>query len=110
MRRAFLATAAVYNLAWMVFLFVAPERVFVVRPPAVGVLALLVGALGVCFAICSVRVRKPLLAIGILAKCSSPLVFAAMALLGYFAWSQAWLPVVNDLIWLPALVGIYRRS
>jgi hypothetical protein len=108
MRRAFLATAALYNAAWTVFLLVAPERLFLAQPPGIPIMAAFVGALGVCFAVCAVRVRKPLLALGIAAKLSSPAVFVAMALLGWFSWSQAWLPVVNDLIWIPGLVWIYR--
>jgi hypothetical protein len=110
MRRAFLWSAALYNAAWMVFFLVAPERVFRRQPPGLGLLAVMVGALGVCFAVNAVRVRKPLLAVCIVAKLCGPLVFVAMVLLGCFEWSQAWLPLVNDLIWIPGLVGIYRAT
>ena len=110
MKRAFLWTAALYNAAWMVFFLVAPERAFRRQTPGLAVMALLVGALGLCFAVNAVRVRRPLLALCIAAKLCGPPVFVVMAFLGYFDWSQAWLPVVNDLIWLPGLVRIYRAT
>lgn len=110
MRRAFLWAAAFSNAAWAVFFLVAPERVFRKQPPGLAVMALLVGALGVCFAVNAVHVRKPLLALCIAAKLCGPAVFVVMAFPGYFDWSQAWLPLVNDLIWLPGLFGIHRAT
>jgi hypothetical protein len=108
--RLLLTAAAFYNFAWVAFLLAWPEQVLLKRLPVLAPMIALIGGVGLVFAACACRRRRWLLGLGILAKLGGPPSFVAAALLGYLAWSQWWLPVINDLIWLPPLIAIWRRE
>jgi uncharacterized membrane protein len=105
-----LSVAAVYNAAWVVLLLLRPEKVLLKTPPLFGALIAGVGLVGVAFAVCAVKPRRPLLGLTILAKLGGVASFAVAVSLGYLAWSQWWMPVVNDLVWLPVLVHIWNQE
>jgi hypothetical protein len=108
-QRPFLILAAAFNAAWVVLLVAAPEQVFATVPPFSRVFAALVGAEGLCFALCAVRSVPWLLATSIAGKALGPFVFAAGVSLGYLRLAQWPLTIVNDVVWIPPLLAIWRR-
>ncbi len=106
--RWFLAGAALFNAAWAVGIAVAPERVFAVVPPLPGVLAMLVAAEGLCFAVCALRRIPWLLALSIAGKALGLPLFLGAVHLGYLSASSWGLTVVNDLLWIPPLLAVWR--
>lgn len=108
--RPFLAAAALYNGAWVVVLLAVPERVFVRPPPFAPAFAVLVGAVGLCFAVNAVRRAPRLLAVGLLAKVLGPAVFVGAVVLGYLTLASWPLTIANDVLWIPLLVVLWRRG
>jgi len=110
MTRGVLSVAALYNAAWVVLLLLRPELVLLKTPPLFEALIAGIGLVGVAFAVCAVKPRRSLLGLTILAKLGGVASFAIAVNLGYLAWSQWWMPVVNDLVWLPLLVRIWNQE
>jgi hypothetical protein len=110
MTRPLLFLAALYNFAWVGILLAWPERIVLKPPPLFGLLIALIGLVGGVFAVCAVKPRRDLLGIAILAKLGGPPCFLAGVALGYLAWRQWWMPVFNDLIWLPPLFRIWKQT
>lgn len=108
--RWFLAGAALFNAAWAVLIATAPERVFAVVPPFSGVLAALVAAEGLCFAICAVRRIRWVLALSIAGKALGTPLFLVAVNMGYLTASSWGLTLVNDLVWIPPLVAVWRSG
>ncbi len=109
MARLFFVVAGLYDAVWFLLMLLAPERVMVAMPPSmVPTLVLLAGVALLCFAN-AIRVRRPLVLLCMLAKISGPVLFVVAVQRGYLAGSQWWMPVVNDVIWIPPLVAILRR-
>jgi hypothetical protein len=108
--RLLFIAAAFYNLAWVAFLLVWPEKILPRMPPLLTPMIAMIGLVGLAFAVCAFRRRRWLVGLGILAKLGGPPSFVVAALLGYLAWSQWWLTVINDVIWLPPLIAVWRRE
>lgn len=102
--------AALYNFAWREILLFWPDKVLLKAPPLSGIVALLVALVGTAFVACALKPRRWLIGLTLFAKALGPVQFVAAAALGYLAWSQWWMPIINDLIWLPPLIAIWRRE
>jgi len=110
MGRTILSAAAVYNAAWVVLLLFWPGKILLKSPPLFGVLIAGIGLVGVAFAVCAVKPRRSLLALTILAKIGGAASFFFAVGLGYLGWSQWWVPVFNDLVWLPPLIRLWKQT
>lgn len=108
--RMILSAAALYNAAWVVILLFWPGTILLKSPPLFGVLIAGIGLVGVAFAVCTLNPRRSLLALGIVAKIGGASSFAVAVGLGYLRWSQWWLPVFNDLLWLPPLIWLWKHT
>jgi hypothetical protein len=108
--RPFLALAAANNVVWAVLVAVVPERVFAAVPPWPAAMAGAILAVGGLFAVNAVRRAPPLLSLGLLSKVLGPLVFLLAVNRGYLR--PTWWPLllVTDLLWIPPLVVLWRRS
>ena len=109
MTRAFFIVAALYDFAWVAILLVIPGKIMLKMPPTMVPMIVLIALVGVACVVCAVKVRRWLVALVILGKIGGPVNFVAAVMLGYLAWSQWWMPVVNDLIWLPMLIAVWRK-
>lgn len=103
-----LLAAAAYNLAWAVFLIVAPNAMFdwlgMARPNYPSFtqgLGMMIGLMGVGYAIASTAPLKywPLVALGFLAKVASPFGFLKGWLSGELPGHFGWQLIPNDIIW-----------
>ena len=108
--RPFLVLAAANNAAWAVLVAVLPERVFEVVPPWPAALAASILAVGALFAANAVHRTPPLLALALLSKALGPVVFLIAVRHGYLRPSSWPLLLVTDLLWIPPLVVLWRRS
>ena len=103
-----LNAAAVYNLAWglfVVFFPLAPFRWAGMEPPnypaIVQCLGMIVGVYGVGYALAARDpvARWPLVLVGLLGKVFGPIGFVYAASRGEFPWQAGWTIVTNDLAW-----------
>ncbi len=109
-KRLFFIAAALYNFVWMGVVLCCPETVLPKPPPFLPILAVLIGIVGLAFCWAALKPRRWLIGLTICAKGLGPVQFVSAVLLGYLAWSQWWMPVVNDLVWLPPLIAIWLRE
>jgi len=110
MGRMILGSAAAYNAAWVVLLLFWPGAILLKSPPFLGVLIAGIGLVGAAFAVCAGTPRRSLLTLGIAAKIGGAASFAFAVGLGYLGWGQWWIPVLNDLMWLPPLVRLWKQT
>jgi len=108
--RIILSAAAVYNVAWVVLLLFWPVKILLKSPPLSGVLIAGIGFVGAAFAVCAVKPRRSLLALTILAKIGGAASFPLAVGLGYLGWRHWWVPVFNDLMWLPPLLHLWKQT
>jgi hypothetical protein len=110
MAQPFLALAALYNFAWVVLLLFWPGKFLLKTPPMFDLLIAGIGLVGVAFAVCAVKPRRSLLALTIVAKIGGAASFAFAVGPGYLGWNQWWVPVFNDLVWLPPLIRLWKQT
>jgi len=110
MGRLILSAAAVYNAAWVVLLLLWPGKILLKTPPFFGVLIAGIGLVGAAFAVCALTPRRSLLALAIVAKIGGAASFVVAVGLGYLGWNQWWVPVLNDLVWLPPLIRLWKET
>src|SRR5438045_9447647 len=100
-----LAAAGFYNLAWCLFMSVAPQAVFnwagMVAPNYPELwqgMGMLIGAFGILYWIAARDPMKyrPIVAVGLLTKILAPLGAAQSVLDGRFAPAFLWLRLPND--------------
>jgi hypothetical protein len=107
MRRVLLAAAA-YNIAWGVFVVLAPGALFDwsgIQPPRYPSLwqcvGMIVGVCGVGYWLAAADVRRywPIVLVGLLGKIFGPVGFVVAAARGELPWSWGATLITNDLIW-----------
>ena len=103
-----LNAAAVYNVAWGLFVMLFPLVPFLwagMEPPnypaLVQCLGMLVGVYGVGYLLAARDpvTLWPLVLVGLLGKLFGPIGFVCAASRGEFPWSAGWTIVTNDLVW-----------
>lgn len=103
-----LYAAAVYNVAWGLFVILfplVPFRLAGMEPPnypaLVQCLGMIVGVYGVGYALAARDpvTRWPLVLVGLLGKVFGPIGFVYAATRGEFPWLAGWTIVTNDLAW-----------
>lgn len=114
-----LNAAAVYNLAWglfVVFFPLAPFRWAGMEPPnypaIVQCLGMIIGVYGVGYALAARDpvARWPLVLVGLLGKVFGPIGFVYAASRGEFPWQAGWTIVTNDLAWWIPFVAILFQT
>ena len=110
MGRMILSAAAVYNAAWVVLLLFWPEKILLKTPPLFGALIAGIGLVGAACAVCAGTPRRSLLGLTIVAKIGGVASFGVAVGLGYLGWRQWWVPVFNDLVWLPPLIRLWKET
>lgn len=108
--RRILSLAALYNAAWVVLLLGWPGLILLKRPPLFELHIAAIGLVGALFAVCAAKPRRRLLGLAMAVKLGGAASFPFAVVLGYLTWSQWWLPVVNDLLWLPPLVQLWKKA
>ncbi len=103
-----LNAAAVYNLAWGLFVILFPLVPFQLagmKPPnypaLVQCLGMIVGVYGIGYALAArdPATRWPLVLVGLLGKIFGPIGFVHAATRGEFPWIAGWTILTNDLAW-----------
>jgi hypothetical protein len=114
-----LNAAAVYNLAWCVFVVLFPTlpfRLAGMEPPnypaLVQCLGMIVGVYGVGYALAARDpvTRWPLVLVGLLGKILGPIGFVYAASIGEFSWRGGWTIVANDLVWWLPFTAILMHA
>lgn len=103
-----LYAAAVYNIAWGMFIILVPQLPFKLAgmaapnyPTIVQCLGMIVGVYGIGYAIAArdPLTQWPLVLVGLLGKVLGPVGFVYAATIGEFPWVAGVTIVTNDLIW-----------
>ena len=114
-----LNAAAVYNVAWGVFVVLFPTlpfRLAGMEPPnypaLVQCLGMIVGVYGVGYALAARDpvTRWPLVLVGLLGKIFGPIGFVYAASIGEFPWRAGWTIVTNDLVWWLPFTAILMHT
>jgi hypothetical protein len=110
MIRLLFVAAAVYNFTWVVILSVWPEKIMMKMPPLMALMIVFIGLIGVAFVLCAVKPLRGLITFTILAKIAGVLSFFGSVQMSYLSWDQWWMPLFNDLIWLPPLIAVRHKA
>ncbi|MCA9150948.1 MAG: redoxin domain-containing protein [Planctomycetales bacterium] len=112
-----LGLAAIYNLAWGVWVVAAPQTLFAwagmspLQYPSIWqCVGMIVGVYGVGYAIAATNPYRhwPIVLVGLLGKICGPIGFVAAAMQGDLPWRFGATLITNDLIWwLPFGVILY---
>ena len=115
-----LNAAAVYNLAWGLFVILfplVPFRWAGMEPPNYPALVQCLGMIVVVYGIGYALAARdpvtlwPLVLIGLLGKVFGPIGFVYAASLGEFPWFAGWTIVANDLVWwLPFTAILFQAA
>ena len=115
-----LNAAALYNVAWGLFVVLFPLAPFQwagMEPPnypaIVQCLGMIVGVYGVGYALAARDpvARWPLVLVGLLGKVFGPMGFVYAASRGEFPWQAGWTIVTNDLAWwIPFLAILFQTA
>ena len=106
--RTILLTAAIYNIAWGIFVFLFPLAPFEWAgmaapnyPELWQCIGMIVGVYGFAYAIAAFDPLRhwPVVLAGLLGKILGPVGFLNAALHGRLPWNAGWVLVTNDLIW-----------
>ncbi|MDP1797196.1 MAG: SelL-related redox protein [Planctomycetaceae bacterium] len=113
--KSVLAAAAVYNLAWGMFVVLMPGALFRfagLEPPnypsIVQCLGMVVGVYGIAYGIAAADpvTHWPIIFVGLLGKIFGPIGFVWTAMHGELPWSAGVMLLANDLVWWIPFVAI----
>jgi hypothetical protein len=110
MTRAFFLLAAAWDLAWAALLLWRPELILRRMPPSLAPMIAVILFVAAACVVNAIRVRRWLVLLTLIAKLTGPPSFVVAASQGYLSWDQWWLPVVNDIAWMPGFFVIWKRA